>query len=149
MVAVLSFSNLPTILILSMRFFAVTAHLPMCIFARRVEHEGSAIMANRKNKILGILASSLLLVSASVWGASAAQKDSAPKLQNKLALAEEHVKQLLLIMQTDAHGKISKQQYMKFMEAEFERLDKDKSGELDVKLLTQSTVTASRHFVGK
>jgi len=37
---------------------------------------------------------------------------------------------------------------MKFMEAEFERLDKSKKGELDVKELTQPTVTAS-HFVGK
>jgi len=37
---------------------------------------------------------------------------------------------------------------MKFMEAEFERLDKDKNGELDVKKLAQSSVTAGR-FVGK
>jgi hypothetical protein len=111
--------------------------------------EGSAIMANRKNKVIGILASSLLLVGAGVWGASAAQKDSAPKPQNRLALAEAQVKQVLLIMSADARGKISKQEYMKFMEAEFERLDKDKSGELDVKVLTQSTVTASSRVAGK
>jgi hypothetical protein len=106
-------------------------------------------MTNRRTKGLGILAISLLLVGASVWGASAAQKDSAPKPQSKLALAEEHVKQVLLIMSADARGKISKQEYMKFMEAEFERLDKDKSGELDVKVLTQSTVTANSRFTGK
>jgi hypothetical protein len=41
-------------------------------------------------------------------------------------------------------GKISKKEFMDFMEAEFDRLDKDKSGELDVKELTQSRVRASR-----
>jgi hypothetical protein len=43
---------------------------------------------------------------------------------------------------------VSKQEYMKFMEAEFERLDKSKKGELNVKELTQSSLTASR-FAGK
>ena len=37
---------------------------------------------------------------------------------------------------------------MKFMEAEFERLDRNKTGELDIKELTKSTITANR-FVGK
>ena len=37
---------------------------------------------------------------------------------------------------------------MKFMEEEFDRLDKDKSGELDPKELTQSQVRPSR-AVGK
>jgi len=38
---------------------------------------------------------------------------------------------------------------MKFMEAGFDRLDKDKSGELDAKELTQSPVRPSRGLVGK
>ena len=71
-----------------------------------------------------------------------------PKPQDNLALGEGEVKKLLLIMEADKKGKISKQEYMKFMEAEFERLDEDKNGELDVKKVTQSTVTANR-FVGK
>jgi len=33
-------------------------------------------------------------------------------------------------MDTDKNGKISKQEWMKFMEAEFDRLDKNKTGEL-------------------
>jgi hypothetical protein len=37
---------------------------------------------------------------------------------------------------------------MKFMESEFERLDKNKKGELDVRQLTQSNLSAS-HFAGK
>jgi len=105
-------------------------------------------MSTRINRITIIGVCALLLAVAAVAATAAAQKDSAPKPQNKLALAEDHVKQVLLLMEADTQGKISKQQYMKFMEAEFERLDKSKKGELDVKELTQPTVTAS-HFVGK
>jgi Ca2+-binding EF-hand superfamily protein len=65
-------------------------------------------------------------------------------------LAKKEVKQLLLLMDPDKNGKISKQEYMNFMEKEFDRLDKDKSGELDPKELTQSQLRVS-HFgaVGK
>jgi hypothetical protein len=38
---------------------------------------------------------------------------------------------------------------MNFMSAEFDRLDKDKSGELDQKELEQSQIRASRPAVGK
>jgi 5S rRNA maturation endonuclease (ribonuclease M5) len=57
---------------------------------------------------------------------TATAQNSAPKSQHKLALGQDDVKQLLLLMDTDRNGKISKQEHMKFMEAEFERLDKDK-----------------------
>jgi hypothetical protein len=53
-------------------------------------------------------------------------------------------------MDTSNNGKISKQEYMKFMEAEFDRLDKNKNGELDPKELTQSKLRASHSSaVGK
>jgi energy-converting hydrogenase A subunit M len=38
---------------------------------------------------------------------------------------------LLRLMDTDKNGKVSKKEFMDFMEAEFDRLDKDKNGELD------------------
>jgi Ca2+-binding EF-hand superfamily protein len=47
-------------------------------------------------------------------------------------------------MDTDKNGKISKEEWMKFMEAEFDRLDKDKSGELDVEEIAQSKLRATR-----
>ena len=50
-------------------------------------------------------------------------------------------------MDTDKSGKISKEEWMKFMEAEFDRLDKDKKGELDAKELEQLRV--SHPNVGK
>ena len=70
-----------------------------------------------------------------------AQKAAVPTPQDTLALGEEEVKQLLLLMDTDKNGKISKQEWIKFMEAEFQRLDVEKRGELDLKQLLQSTVS--------
>ncbi len=105
-------------------------------------------MLRRTNRLWIIVPIAVLVVTLSMLGNAAAQKASVPKPQDKLALGEDDVKQLLLLMDTDKHGKVSKQEYMKFMEAEFNRLDKDKSGELDVRALTQSNVTVSR-FVGK
>ena len=46
--------------------------------------------------------------------------------------------QLLVLMETDPSGQVSKAEFMKFMEAEFDKLDKNKDGELDAKELTQS-----------
>src|SRR5580658_6615789 len=102
-----------------------------------------------KNIKLGLL---ILAISTFFGGAAfvIAQKATPDtKKQNAVALGEDDVKQLLALMDTDKNGKISKQEYMKFMEAEFDRLDKDKSGELDAKELTQSQVRASRGAVGK
>ena len=53
-------------------------------------------------------------------------------------MAIENVKQLLLVMDSDKRGKISKQQWMAFMEAEFDRLDVEKKGELDQIAIRQS-----------
>lgn len=77
---------------------------------------------------------------------ASAEKASTPKEQDKVALGENEVKQLLLLMDTDKNGKISRQEYMDFMSKEFDRLDKDKSGELDQKELTQSQIRASHEF---
>jgi hypothetical protein len=57
---------------------------------------------------------------------------------------------LLLLIDTDENGKISKQEWMKFVEAEFDRPDKDKRGQLNVKELTQSKLRVSQPVsVGK
>jgi Ca2+-binding EF-hand superfamily protein len=105
-------------------------------------------MLRQTNRVWIIVAITAMVATGGMLGSAAAQKASVPKTQDKLALGEDEVKRLLLIMEPDKKGKISKQEYMKFMEAEFERLDKDRNGELDVKKLTQSSVTANR-LVGK
>ena len=61
-----------------------------------------------------------------------------PPRERKLSAGEREAKKLLLLMDRDQNGKVSKQEFMSFMEAEFDRLDRDKNGELDVKELTDS-----------
>jgi hypothetical protein len=90
----------------------------------------------------------MLLAAITFLGTAAAQKSNVPRAQDRLALGEENVKQLLLLMDTDRNGMVSKETYMKFMEAEFQRLDAQNQGKLNAKLLTQSRLSASR-FAGK
>jgi hypothetical protein len=101
--------------------------------------------------VLGACLLATLLALGTIAGIAANQKGdrTVPKQQRTIALGEEEVKQLLLLMDTDKNGKISKKEFMDFMEAEFDRLDTDKSGELDVKELRLSQVRASRPAVGK
>jgi Ca2+-binding EF-hand superfamily protein len=81
-------------------------------------------------------------------GTAAAQKASVPHIQDRLSLGEQNVKQLLLLMDTDKNGMVSKEAYMKFMEEEFGRLDAKNQGKLNAKELTQTKLSASR-FSGK
>ena|ERR1700686_4297342 len=107
-------------------------------------------MCRRTNIVRITLAIAALVATAASPGTAIAQRAAVPKPQDKLALGENEVKQLLLLMDTDQSGKISKQEWMKFMEAEFDRLDKDKKGQLDVKELTQSKLRVSHPVnVGK
>ena len=52
----------------------------------------------------------LLLATWAMPGIAVAQKAAVPKQQDKLALGENQVKQLLLLIDTDENGKISKQE---------------------------------------
>jgi hypothetical protein len=113
---------------------------------------GRKIVFKRTKRILAILSFALLLESGALVVAVLAQKvdKSEPRQQRTLALGEDEVRQLVLMMDTDKNGKISKPEFLAFMGAEFDRLDKDKSGELDVKELAQSQLRpAARPPVGK
>jgi len=65
-----------------------------------------------------------------------------------MVIGEEGIKQLLPLMDTDKNGMVSRQEFLKFMAAEFDRLDKEKSGQLNVKELTRTNLSASR-YAGK
>jgi|ERR1035438_10460700 5S rRNA maturation endonuclease (ribonuclease M5) len=107
-------------------------------------------MLKRTNLVFAIVAIAVAVATLVMMGTVIAQtKAAVPKPQDKLALGEEEVKQLLLLMDTDKNGRISKAEYMKFMEAEFDRLDKDKSGDLDVNEITQSKLRVSHASVGR
>jgi sulfatase maturation enzyme AslB (radical SAM superfamily) len=98
----------------------------------------------RWTMLLVIMAVTTLL--AMVGTTVAAQKAPTPKAQDNVAVGETEVKQMLPLMDQDKDGKVSKQDFMKFMEAEFDRLDKTKEGKLDVKKLTQPPAQPVRGF---
>jgi hypothetical protein len=106
-------------------------------------------MSSRPNAVQIIVFVATLIVAGAMLRTGVAQKAAVPKPQDRVALGEEEVEQLLLLIDTEKKGRISKQEWMKFMGAEFDRLDKSNGG-LDVKELTQSRVRVS-HFtsVGK
>jgi hypothetical protein len=107
-------------------------------------------MLKEQKIVLFMLGTAVLFEGGAFVGTAIAQNKAAtPKAQDKIALGEDEVKQLVLMMDTDKNGKISKAEFLNFMSAEFDRLDKDKSGELDVKELAQSQVRVSRPAVGK
>jgi Mrp family chromosome partitioning ATPase len=116
-------------------------------------------MFNLQRRVRAILAS-LLLAGTMATGSASDQSEKStgvvsPKpeaekaeKERQLAAATEAAKQLLLAMDMNKSGKISKEEWMKFMEAEFDRLDTDHKGQLDVNELTQSRVRM-RPYVGK
>ena len=72
-------------------------------------------------------------------GASAALAICACTAQNSLTpqqQSEYSAKQLLLLMDRDQNGKVSRAEFMSFMSAEFDRLDVNHDGQLDVNELT-------------
>ncbi len=85
----------------------------------------------RRNLLLTLFVVTVLGIGVSQRGVS--------KQPDRLTIGIENVKQLLLVMDTK-NGKISKQEWMRFMEAEFDRLDTEKKGELDQSEIRQSTV---------
>jgi hypothetical protein len=103
-------------------------------------------MSSRTSIIFVVVVIAMLVATAAMLGTAVAQKASAPKPQDNLALGEGEVKKLLLFMDTDNDGKVSKQEFMRFMEAEFDRLDKKKEGKLDVKELTQPQAPPTKGF---
>ena len=91
---------------------------------------------------------SLLIALMSTSGVLAVA-DVAPKPRDKFAQANENVKQLLLLLDADKNGRISKKEWMAFMEAEFNKLDKDGNGELDPKELLQARLSVRQGSAAK
>jgi len=100
-------------------------------------------MRERREIVLNI---TRMLAAVLALPAAAAAQDASQKAARKkenMAAGENEAKKLLLLMDRDQNGKVSKQEFMSFMETEFDRLDKDKNGELDVQELTRSRVRTS------
>ncbi len=106
-------------------------------------------MRRHKNLLAGLAVAALVATGAGTalvhagtpsngtFAAVEAQKEK------NLTAGEKEAKKLLLLMDRDQSGKVSKAEFMSFMDAEFDRMDTDKSGELDVQELTQTRVHSS------
>jgi len=70
--------------------------------------------------------------------ASVAQQSHSLAVQQ----GESNAKELLKLMDKDRNGKVSRKEFMRFMNAEFDRLDVNKDGELDVNELSQLRYSA-------
>jgi len=90
-------------------------------------------------------------VGAAGQSATSGSQTSGPAIQTltavspKVAAGEIEAKKLLLLMDADKSGKVSRAEFMSFMAAEFDRLDTNHDGELDVRELEKSQLeTAHR-----
>jgi Ca2+-binding EF-hand superfamily protein len=92
----------------------------------------------RKKSKLIILLFAVLFATAPL-----VQKRAAAAPGDRQGLKEDEVNLMFFLMDTDKNGKISKQEWMTFMSAEFDRLDTDKSGDLNPKELAQLSLRRS------
>jgi hypothetical protein len=60
-----------------------------------------------------------------------------PPPQDRLTAGEAAATQLLLLMDTDKDGMVSKAEFMSFMSAEFDHMDMNHDGKLDVRELAR------------
>jgi hypothetical protein len=117
-------------------------------------------MISRKKSICAILiiagvfaiaATVQTAIAAGPNGSAAAQTVIPPAVSPqspRVTAGEFEARKLVLLMDTDKNGKISRAEYMAFMAAEFDRLDVNHDGELDLKELEQSQLTAVHHGGG-
>ena len=108
-------------------------------------------MSKRRKTVVAIavLFTARVMVGTSVQRQSTGSpKEAVSSKEKRLEAGEEYTKKLLTLMDTDKNGKVSKQEFMSYMEKEFDRLDTKKDGQLDVKELTKLRGKAGRREVG-
>jgi hypothetical protein len=91
-------------------------------------------MLNRMKIVLAVAA---FAATCALPGHAVAQKQMTFKPLDTAAAREIEVKQLLLLVDTDKDGAISKQDWLKLMDAEFDRIDRNRAGVLKVNAIPQ------------
>jgi hypothetical protein len=104
----------------------------------------------RKERKIVFAIAAMFAIGAMLATTLAAQNEkAAPNTTQKersVLIGEDEAKKLLLLMDTDKSGKVSKQEFLAFMGNVFDNLDKNKDGELDVKELTEMHLRLSQGF---
>jgi hypothetical protein len=85
---------------------------------------------NSKSKAILLAA---LMATGSVIATSTLADESPGVEPRKLKSGLTQTAKLLQLMDTDKNGRVSKEEFMRFMEAEFDLADVNKDGELDPK----------------
>jgi hypothetical protein len=95
---------------------------------------------NRRDVMTSMMAGSALLA------AKGLSQDTAnvPVVPNKSLIAEPNAKQIMLLLDTDKDGRISKKEWMDFMSQEFDRLDTDHNGYINQKDLLATQIQIHR-----
>jgi hypothetical protein len=102
-------------------------------------------MLSKTDKVLAIVAvtavfatGALVTVSRAAGQATATTEPAFTPQSKPVAAGEFEAKKLLILMDADKSGTVSKKEFMEFMEAEFDRMDTNHDGALDVKELEQA-----------
>jgi hypothetical protein len=101
------------------------------------------------NKLRVVIMLAALFVAATMVGIRTLAQRAGPVAYASAVVqaGQPEVKQLLFLMDTDKDGKISKAEFMNFMASEFDNLDTNHDGVLDVRELTRPQ--ARLQWVGK
>jgi EF hand len=98
---------------------------------------------HRSLVILAIAALIAMGITARTIGAAQQQPQKQPITPASPAVAagEAEAKKLLVLMDTDHSGRVSKEEFLRYMAAEFDRLDINHDGQLDITELEQMQAT--------
>jgi Ca2+-binding EF-hand superfamily protein len=94
----------------------------------------------RTNLLLILVAVAMLIAVCLTVNTAVARQSSTAKLQDNYALGQPGVEDLLPLMDADHDGTVTEQEFMGYMKTEFQRLDKDETGAVDLSQLMQTGV---------
>lgn len=91
---------------------------------------------------VAVLLISAMCIMGGVFSRAAAQKSMTTPTEQKgeIVAGEAAAKQLLLLMDRDKDGRVSKKEWMTFMEEEFDRLDTNHDGYVNAKDLEKAQI---------
>jgi predicted nucleotidyltransferase len=109
-------------------------------------------MSERRKRVVVLIISALFIIGTMVGTAAAQRENDMPPITEHKAIVDarrNEAKRMMLLMDTNKDGKVSKEEWMGFMEREFDRLDTNHDGFVDVKDMEKSQFQVRHGAVGK